>query len=297
MPRAPRIHVPGGFYHVTLRGNHQQPIFFTPDDRRLLDDIISCALQRFSARLHAYCYMSNHIHLLIQVHQIPLGRVMMGIASRYARSVQSRLGTTGHLFERRHHPILVDVDDYLLTVLRYIHRNPVEAGIAASVSDYDWTSHHAYVGNYAQPWVTTDFVLSLFHHQRECAVDAYRNFIADVPDRCPLDDCTKSNPRIFGSDNFIAQVTDNSRSSTSEEALNDLIVEACRRFSVSRNDLQSRSRERHLTKARAWIAFRARTLGIISVSKVAASLNRTEGSLRQSVTFHFGRSHGERSSD
>lgn len=297
MPRAPRVHVSGGFYHVTLRGNHQQPIFFVPEDRRLLDEIVSDALHRFSARLHAYCYMSNHIHLLIQVDEIPLGRVMMCIASRYARSVQSRLGTTGHLFERRHHPILVDVDDYLLTVLRYIHQNPVEAGIASSVSDYAWTSHHVYVGNVAQPWVTTDFVLSLFHHERERAIEAYRNFIVDIPDRCPLEDYTGSKPRIPGSDFFSAQVTDNSRNATSEQTLDDLICEACRRFSVSRNDLQSRSRERHLTMARAWIAFRAKTLGVISVSKVAASLNRTEGSLRQSVAFHFGRSHCERSSD
>lgn len=297
MPRAPRIHIPGGFYHVTLRGNHQQSIFFTPDDRRLLDEIISDALHRFSARLHAYCYMSNHIHLLIQVDEVPLGRVMMSIASRYARSVQSRLGTTGHLFERRHHPVLVDVDDYLLTVLRYIHQNPVEAGIASSVSDYLWTSHHAYVGRVAQPWVTTDFVLSLFHQERHCAIDAYQSFIVDMPDRSPLEDCASSTSRTLCSDSFVRQVTDNTRSPTSEQMLDDLITEACRRFSVSRSDLQSRSRERRLTKARAWIAFRARTLGIISVSKVAASLNRTEGSLRQSAAFHFGRSHCERSSD
>ncbi|HEX7720257.1 MAG TPA: transposase, partial [Woeseiaceae bacterium] len=240
-----------------------------------------------------YCYMSNHIHLLIQVDEVPLGRVMLCIASRYARSVQSRLGTTGHLFERRHHPILVDVDNYLLTVLRYIHQNPVEAGLVNSVNDYRWTSHHAYVGNVVQHWVTTDFVLSLFHNERDCAIDAYRNFIVDVPDRCPLEDGRTGNPRILGSDDFVARVTETSSRPTSEQALDDLISEACERFSVSRRDLQSRSRERQLTKARAWIAYRATTLGITSVSKVAASLNRTEGSLRQSVAFHVERSNFE----
>jgi putative transposase len=294
MPRAPRVHVPGGFYHVTLRGNHRQPIFFTPDDRRLLDEIIIDALHRLAARLHAYCYMSNHIHLLIQVDDIPLGRVMLRIASRYARAVQSRLGTTGHLFERRHHPTLIDVDSYALTVLRYIHRNPVDAGIVDSISDYRWTSHHAYIGTVAQPWVTTDFLLSLFHSDRESAVDAYRNFMVDMPDRCPLEDLRSSNSRILGSDSFVARVTEIARELTPEQALDDLINEACRRFSVSKTDLQSRSRERHLTKARAWIAFRAKTLGITSVSQVAARLNRTEGSLRQSVAFHVGRSHFER---
>ncbi len=293
MARAPRIHVPGGFYHVTLRGNHQQPIFFTEDDRRLLDEIISNAIRRYSARLHAYCYMSNHIHLLIQVDDIPLGRVMLCIASRYARRMQSCLKTSGHFFERRHHPVLVDVDDYLLTVLRYIHRNPVDAGLSKSVSDYRWTSHHAYVGLAGQPWVTTDFVLGLFHSERESAIGAYRTFMDDVPDRNPLEDCTRNDSRVFGSAYFSDQMSNKPSQSATERALDDLIIDACRQFSVSRNDLQSPSRERHLTKARAWIAFRAKMLGIASVSKVAARLNRTEGSLRQSIACHFKRDHFE----
>ena len=112
MPRPPRIHVGGGFYHVTLRGNHAQPIFFQPADRVTLESIVADTIPRCGARVHAYCWMTNHIHLLVQVGEIPLGRVILRIASRYARTVQARLYTTGHLFERRYHSVLVDADAY-----------------------------------------------------------------------------------------------------------------------------------------------------------------------------------------
>ena len=159
MPRSPRIHAPGALYHVTLRGNHRQDIFFTPDDRRLLTCIVREILVDCDAQLHAYCYMTNHVHALLQVSDTPLSRIMLLVAGRYARAVQSRLDTTGHLFEKRYHALLVDADEYLLTLLRYIHLNPVRANLAASPDDYPWSSHHVYLGNRSEPWVTTTFAL------------------------------------------------------------------------------------------------------------------------------------------
>lgn len=113
MPRPLRIHVPGTFHHVTLRGNHRQDIFFTAADREIFYDLLREIIGRFGARLHAYCLMTNHVHLLIQVGDAPLGKSMLRIASRYARTLQRRFQTTGHLFERRYHTVLVDVDTYL----------------------------------------------------------------------------------------------------------------------------------------------------------------------------------------
>ena len=132
MSRPLRLHVPGGFYHVTLRGNHRQDIFRTPVDRELLDNLVGEALLELYARVHAYCWMPNHIHLVAQVSDIPLGKLVMRIASRYARKHQQDLKTTGHLFERRYHAVLVDADAYLLTLIRYIHLNPVRAGLAGA---------------------------------------------------------------------------------------------------------------------------------------------------------------------
>ena len=115
MPRSPRIHAPGAMYHVTLRGNHRQDIFVTPDDRSLLTHIIRDILVDCGAQLHAYCYMTNHVHALLQVSDTPLSKIMLLVAGRYARRVQARLETTGHLFEKRYHALLVDADEYLLS--------------------------------------------------------------------------------------------------------------------------------------------------------------------------------------
>lgn len=102
MSRRPRVHVSAGIYHVTLRGNHRQPIFFEPEDRQLLEDFLAQSLRRFDCRIHAYCWMTNHLHMAVQIGHIPLGDFVRHLASRYARAVQRRTPTTGHLFERRY---------------------------------------------------------------------------------------------------------------------------------------------------------------------------------------------------
>src|SRR3954447_17104786 len=140
MPRALRLHVPGAMYHVTLRGNHRQNIFFSPADRQLMSDLFAEVIERFGARVYAYCYMTNHIHALIQVSETPLGRIMLRVAGRYARQTQAKLHTTGHLFEKRYYPVLIDADEYLLELLRYVHLNPVRARMVDAADEYPWSS-------------------------------------------------------------------------------------------------------------------------------------------------------------
>jgi len=290
MPRALRLHVPASFYHVTLRGNHRQNIFFTHADRQLFEEITTEVLERFTARLHAYCLMTNHVHLLIQVGDTPLGRLMLRIASRYARTVQARLRTTGHFFERRYHAVLVDADEYLLELLRYIHLNPVRARIVAHPSDYPWSSHHAYVGQPTAPWITTDFALAMFHAERERAIAAYVRFIdenLDRPGSSPLENCNPCDPRILGSDDFASKLLGAEWQPRSRATLDELVNEACQQFSVSKEDLLSRRSARALTKARSWIAYEAVRLRIASLCAVARVLQRSESSLRESVKRYF----------
>jgi putative transposase len=230
MPRPLRIHVPGAFYHVTMRGNHRQNIFFSPADRRLFDDITAEVLERFAARLHAYCWMTNHVHMLIQVSDAPLGKLMLRIAGRFARTVQRHLHTTGHLFEKRYHPILVDADRYLLELPRYIHLNPVRAHMVEHPSDYPWSSHRVYLGALDQPWVTTNFALGMFHAQRDQAIAAYQRFIDhDVrsPSASPFTECNPNDARILGSDDFAAKFLGAAWRPRSHTTLAELIAEAC----------------------------------------------------------------------
>ncbi len=287
--RKPRLHVPGAFYHVTLRGNHRQDIFFSPADRTLFNDIVADVIQRFDARLHAYCWMTNHVHLLIQIGDTPLGRIMLRIASRYARELQARFHTTGHLFERRYHAVLVDADSYLLELLRYIHLNPVRARMVASPVDYPWSSHHTYLSTRAEPWVTTELALSMFHPNLQPAIAAYQHFVhaESAPTDSPLQQVNANDTRILGSDAFAAALLGNAWRPRSHKTLDMLIDEACQQFATNRAALISASRHRTLTQARAWVAHQALLLRITSLAQVARAFGRTESGLRGSVKLHF----------
>src|SRR5215207_10757382 len=178
MPRAPRVHVPGGLYHVILRGNHQQAVFDLATDYHLFEELLARALCRYDARVHAYCWMTNHVHLAVQVGDARLGRLIQSVASAYARHKQRRIPTTGHLFERRYRAILVDTDVYWLALVRYIHRNPVEAGLVADCAAYPWSSHASYLGRAYPIWLTTAPTLAMFGGSNIEATAAYQRFIA-----------------------------------------------------------------------------------------------------------------------
>jgi putative transposase len=165
--------VPGGFYHVALCGNHRQDFFFTPEDRQRLESITAEVIERFKSRLHAYGRMAHPIRTLVQVGDTPRGTLIKRFAGRYAKSVQRRLQTTGHVFERRYQAVLVDADEYLLELLRYVHLNPVRARMVDHPDHYPWSSHHDHVGTRTQSWVTTDFALSMLHPEHSHAAAAH----------------------------------------------------------------------------------------------------------------------------
>ena len=277
-------------YHVTLRGNHRQDIFFETSDRQRLSELFATVLEQFDARLHAYCYMSNHIHALIQVGDEPLGKLIMRVAGQYARQTQARLQTTGHLFEKRYYPVLVDVDRYFLTLLRYIHLNPIRAGLASSTEAYPWSSHHVYAGRRVEPWVTTDFALSQFSLDRPRAVDAYNRFVAQPFDadaaQSPLEDCNPSDRRILGSDDFARRLLGSEWKPRSTKTLDVLIEDACKHFNCSPSDLASGSRKSQLVAARAYVGQQAVSGRVASVAEVARRFNRDESSLRHAMKAH-----------
>src|SRR5882724_5456528 len=174
MPRLPRLHVPGGHYHVVLRGNHRQALFDCSADRIALNAIVAQALERDGARHLVWLVMTNHLHALIQVGDRPLGSLMHRIARRYSRYRHRQLRVTGHLFERRYKAWLVDADTYFIALVRYIHLNPLKAQMVSNIDDYPWSSHLAYLGLRTESWLTVDFGLSLLESTVEHARRAYR---------------------------------------------------------------------------------------------------------------------------
>jgi REP element-mobilizing transposase RayT len=258
MDRRPRIHVQGGLYHVALRGNHRQSIFATDTDRRAFESFLAHALPRFAVRLHAYCWMTNHIHLLAEVGEPPLGRLMQNVASRYARFVQRRAGTTGHFFERRYHAVVVDSERYLIELLRYIHLNPVRSGLVGHPDDYAWSSHRCYLGLTSLSWLTTDVALSRLAGN---PVDARRAYA-----------------ELVGSALEAGMV------SPLATPLEKLIDAACRESGLSPVELASPSRARRVNRVRIQILERALAGRVATCSDVARRFGRSAAALSQAAS-------------
>lgn len=277
MPREPRIHVPGGVYHVILRGNGRQPIFFVDRDRRFWMRLLADGICRYRCRIHAYCWMTNHLHMIVQVSDLPLGLLIGWAASQYARATNRRRNRSGHLFERRYRGKPILHDSYLLQLVRYIHLNPVVAGLAACPQHYPWSSHRAYLGYYRPRLLTTDWVLSQFGNERKQAVEAFRRFLA-TDDAVP-----GSQLGAVRSDDFLESHSDlvnknhgPKRRGNAVRSLSALIREVCRENDIAEAELASRRRTRRNARLRAEIALAAQRQGIASVHEVAKRFNRSD---------------------
>lgn len=284
MPRQPRVHAPGSLYHAILRGNHRQTIFTAEDDYLAFEEILCAALERYGARLHAYCWMPNHVHLAIQVSDPPLGRIMHLLASRYARLKQKMVPTTGHLFERRYRAKVVAADQYLLTLVRYIHLNPVRAGLAADPTGYQWSSHRAYLGTVSVGWLEVALTLGLFDPSRAVARIAYQRFMADQPGDDEIAHIHPGGDRPWAGPGPPAARLDWPAASTRSGVPRDLeaiVHEVACELGVDPADLASPRRLPRLVSARREIARRAIREGVATLSEVASRLRRAPSSLSE----------------
>ena len=158
MARKPRLHVPGGLYHVILRGNARQDVFFTAGDRNYFYELLAEGVTRFGYRVHAFCLMSNHVHLALQVGDRELSAGMQNLSFRYTRYLNARRKQVGHVFQGRFKAFLVNQDRYGLALVRYLHLNPVRAKVVRTAGAYAWSSHRAYLGEEDLPWLTMEWV-------------------------------------------------------------------------------------------------------------------------------------------
>ena len=286
MPRKPRLNVPGGLYHAILRGNGRDSIFFDTDDRQRWESLISDGIKRYHHRIHAYCWMNNHVHLAIQCREVPLSKFMSFVASQYAKSTNKKLGRSGHLFERRHRAILVQADAYLKELVRYIHCNPLRAGMVESLTEYQWSSHPAYMTGAKPPWLTLDWVLSAFGDSVVDARQKYARFMqadSQRPIWGGLRYGTKGDHRVLGDDGYMASLSPDIIQPVLRITLKDLTREFCRKFGVTEESLMSSSRERKYSRIRAEIGLTAIDRGIASNAEIARYFNRSHAGLSRAI--------------
>jgi len=196
MARPLRIEFEGAVYHVTSRGNAREDIYLSDEDRIMFLDVLSYVVKRHEWICHAYCLMTNHYHLMIETPNKNLSRGMSQLNGMYTQRFNRKHERVGHVFQGRFKSIIVDKEEYLLELSRYIVRNPVAASIVNHVEDWPWSSYQATVGNIEVPeFLRTDWLLSQFG-----TVDEYVDFVAikDVASPWRL----LNGPDVLGSDEF-----------------------------------------------------------------------------------------------
>ena len=167
MARRLRVEVAGGLYHLIARGNDRQDIFHSPEDRYKFLALLLKEKVRSPFFLYAYCLMTNHIHLLLERQAETIGKIMQRVLGGYSRYYNRRYKHIGHVFQGRHKSILCQSDRYLAELVRYIHLNPVRAGMVTFPKEYPYSSHRAYLGREQDGLTDVDPVLRLYGSKRE----------------------------------------------------------------------------------------------------------------------------------
>jgi putative transposase len=190
LPRPLRVELTGGVYHVVARGNERKAIFRDREDRSAyLARLAECSM-RFQFRVLAYCLMSNHVHIALERGPIALSRIMLALQSFYVQRFNRRHRRVGHLFQGRYKSLLVQDERYLLALVRYIHMNPVAAGVVSRPDAFGWSSDLHYRAGVGPAWLDVGRLLDSFSRRRREAVAVYRRLMAerdsqtyeDVPD-------------------------------------------------------------------------------------------------------------------
>jgi REP element-mobilizing transposase RayT len=172
--------VAGGLYHVSMRGNNRREIFASDEDRVLLLNTVGRAKRHHGWKMHAYCLMSNHYHLLIETPEPNIAVGMQWLNSTYAHRFNEKYGRIGHLFQRRYADGIVLSDEHLREVIRYIPLNPVRAGLCKRPEDWPWSSCRATLGHGPrEPFLSVRPTLDRFSPDRDVARILLREWIED----------------------------------------------------------------------------------------------------------------------
>ena len=286
MSRKPRLYYPGALYHVILRGNGGQRIFFDDSDYRRFYQLLEDGHQRFDHQIHAYCLMKNHAHLAIQVGAIPLSAIMQNVSFRYTRWINQRQKRIGHLFQGRYKALLVDQDNYSLALIRYIHLNPIRAGVVKDLDEFPWSSHSAYMGKKRLGWLKTDWGLSFFSSEVLKARKLYEEYIrggSEIPSEVNfLKGSTHS--EVIGDDHFVTSILKKLENTPpAPPLLEQIIHRVAEVYQLEEATLKSGGQSRRLSEARAMIGMSAFDWKSATIREAANALNRDDSTISRGV--------------
>ena len=233
MPRQARIDTPGALHHVIVRGIERRKIFKDDKDRYSFIDRLGLIVEQTQTACYAWALIPNHFHLLLRTGNEPVATVMRRLLTGHAVYYNRRNKRHGHLFQNRYKSILCQEDTYFLELIRYIHLNPLRAGLVNDIDQlgkYPFSGHSVIMGKRKQEWQDSDAVLSYFGKRRISTRNKYKDFIvkgidqgkrpdliggglirsaggwAAVMDMRKANIHVKSDERILGDSDFVSQI-------------------------------------------------------------------------------------------
>lgn len=166
----------GGIYHVIARGNNKEYIFKESIDKGYFIKIVKESMEGMNYRLYGYVLMDNHYHLLLQVFDKKLQEIMHQINNKYSKYFNYKYKRVGHVFQGRYKAILVQDERYLVSLLRYIHQNPLKAGMCKKIEEYKWSSDIFYRTNNSS-FINIATILDMLDNDRKEAINKYIEYM------------------------------------------------------------------------------------------------------------------------
>jgi len=301
MARPVRIEYPGAVYHVITRGNNRQAIFKDDHDRKTYLEKLFYYCEAKGVELLCYCLLSNHVHLLLQTPQGNLSKLMQPFQTSYTVYFNRRHRHTGHVFEQRYKAFLVDRDNYLLQVSRYIHLNPVGAGIVKRPQNYRWSSYRAYVKEGKITGLKRELILGQFEGKGQRLVSRYREFVEGGFNRGEQWFRLPITRQVFvGDEGFAERVLRRAGKDKALEgrySLTDIVDGVCRVVGIEGDGLRRASKEEKIQRGRELFMYLARRysqaslgeivryLGARDISTVSHGVRRVERRLKEERDF------------
>ena len=181
MPRRARIKEPTAIYHIMSHSITEFDLFPDDSDKEYFLDLLQKYKEKHNCKVYGYCLMTNHYHLLIETTQPNLSLAMQWLNVSYAAYYNKKRRRSGHLFQGRFKSVLVEADEYFKPLSRYIHLNPVQAGMVNSPDEFPWSSYLAFIGKIKTPdCLQTGFLLATFGRKKKEAVKNYRAYVEGI---------------------------------------------------------------------------------------------------------------------
>ncbi len=287
MARKPRVHFGGAFYHVIARGNKGAKVFKSAQDYSAYLRFLKDYKKRYPFFLYAYVLMPTHVHLLIEVQETALSKIMQSLQFRYTRHYNLKYRTWGHLFQGRYKAILCEKETYFLELCAYIHLNPVRAGLEEDPLDYPWSSYKAYALGSADDLVDQRALLVQFSKIAFRARKGFIHFVKSRMGQGKREEFYKAkDQRFLGSEDFLEEVQEKLGGGIVfgyKLSIPEIVAGVVSGLGISKGLIYSENRNREGSFARGIVGYLARRLARHSLRSVAEHFRRDPVVISQGV--------------